>query len=98
MTYFFDSSSILIMEDFGSLSRRNFFEKINSQRLSTKCGANLPIYNKDDKLIAIRCNCGKKAYHLIVEGEVVWGEIISPKKMQTLRQLSLDKALPTTQD
>lgn len=101
MCYFVNSSDHSLSGLNGgldSLPRRELFEKLNSQRLNVKCGANLLIYNTIGELLAVRCNCGKKVYHPIAEDKVVWWKIITPRNLLRLRQLSVGKALAILQE
>jgi len=103
MCYFVNSGETSLGELNGNgeldlLPRREFFEKLNSDRPNMECGANLPIYNIMDELLAVRCNCGKKVYHPVAEGKVVWWKIITPRNLLTLRQFSLGKALAILQE
>ncbi|NVN97043.1 hypothetical protein HXX01_02305 [Candidatus Nomurabacteria bacterium] len=101
MCYFVNSSDNSLgglKGGLGSLPRREFFEKLNSNRPNLKCGANLPIYNTMGELLAVRCNCDRKVYHPIAEDRVIWWKIITPRNLLRLRQLSVGKALAILQE
>lgn len=70
-----------------SMQDLDFFviRKFNNE----KCGnhaVNKIIRNVNGDPIAIRCNCNKKTYHLVMGGEILWEDKTSPQDIQRLRQ------------
>lgn len=59
--------------------------KFNNKRVKNH-SANKIIRNLNGTPIAIRCNCNKKTYHLIVGENILWDQDIPPQTIQWLRQ------------
>ncbi len=89
-----DELKIVKSEELNTLTRRQLFEYLNSQRPeNSKCAANRPYFNNAGELIAVRCNCGKKVYHPIYGVIVDWNNKPSPSMMSKVRNLKVEAAL-----
>ncbi len=87
MANYFCTSSFVNFSNDQFVNNRRIISKLN---IGSACGhsANKPVENKNGELIAVRCNCGRKAYHL-VNGEVHWNHKVSARQMHYFRQKGL---------
>ncbi len=71
---------------------RDLFQELNKQIPEETKHAINKIYHRDGKIIAGRCNCGRKKYHLIgIDNSVDWESKIIPSKLNLLRGINVPR-------
>lgn len=69
----------------GIKERKTIFRRINSSKPNKHHSANKIYRNDSGKIVAIRCNCGKKTFHSVHNGLPNWRENLSNERLIMLR-------------
>jgi hypothetical protein len=70
-----------------------FFKILNSTRLG-KHSANRIYEDSNQKVVAVRCNCGKSKYHPVINGlEICWGIYIEGRGLPSFKKTGGDKSV-----